>query len=56
VADRRLFHLIDCTQLATPSKAEAGLAQEINAAIIRANRPYASRAAAACGRLHGGNE
>jgi serine/threonine-protein kinase RsbW len=39
VAGRRLFHLIDCTQLATPSKEEAALAQEINAAVTRSNRP-----------------
>ncbi|MDX6305643.1 MAG: serine/threonine-protein kinase RsbW [Blastocatellia bacterium] len=41
VAGRRIFHLIDCTQLATPSKEEATLVQEINAAITRLNRPYA---------------
>src|SRR5258706_8687274 len=41
VAGRRVFYLLDCTQLATPSKEEATLVQEINAAITRLNRPYA---------------
>ena len=41
VAGRRLFHLIDCTQLATPLKQEAALAQEISAAMTRSNHPYA---------------
>ena len=40
-AARTVFHLIDCTQLATPSKDEAWLAQEMIAAISRLNRPYA---------------
>lgn len=40
-AGRRVFHLIDCTQLATPSKDEAMLAQEITAAISRSHGPFA---------------
>src|SRR6266576_3105210 len=40
-AGRRVFHLIDCTQLATPSKDETLLAQEITAAITRSNGPFA---------------
>ncbi|HMJ25323.1 MAG TPA: hypothetical protein VK475_05820, partial [Pyrinomonadaceae bacterium] len=40
-AGRRVFYLIDCTQLATPSKDEAALAQEISAAINRSHGPFA---------------
>jgi serine/threonine-protein kinase RsbW len=40
-AGRRVFHLIDCTQLATPSKDETLLAQEITAAFTRSNGPFA---------------
>jgi serine/threonine-protein kinase RsbW len=40
-AGRRVFHLIDCSDLATPSKDEVMLAQEMTAAITRSNRPYA---------------
>jgi len=40
-AGRRILHLIDCTQLATPSKDETLLAQEITAAITRSNGPFA---------------
>jgi len=38
---RRVFHLLDCTQLATPSKDENMLAQEIIAAITRSDGPFA---------------
>jgi serine/threonine-protein kinase RsbW len=38
---RRVFYLIDCTQLATPSKDEAMLAHEIAAAISRSHSPFA---------------
>lgn len=41
VAGRRVFHLIDFTQLATPTKAESALAQELNGAMVRMNHPYA---------------
>ncbi len=41
VAGRKVFHLIDCIQLATPSKDEAMLGQEIAAAVTRANGPFA---------------
>jgi serine/threonine-protein kinase RsbW len=40
-AGRRVFHLIDCTQLATPSKDEAMLTQEMTAAIMRSQGPFA---------------
>jgi serine/threonine-protein kinase RsbW len=40
-AGRRVFHLIDCTELATPSKDEAMLAQEITASISRSNGSFA---------------
>ena len=40
-AGRRIFHLIDCTELATPSKDEAMLAQDITASISRANGSFA---------------
>lgn len=39
-AGRRVFHLIDCTELATPSKDEAMLAQEITASISRSNGSF----------------
>src|SRR5882762_544478 len=38
---RRVFHLLDCIQLGTPSKDEAMLAQEIIASITRADGPFA---------------
>lgn len=41
VAGRRVFHLIDLTQLATPTKDESALAQELNGAMARMNHPYA---------------
>ena len=40
-AGRNVFHLIDCIQLATASKDEAMLGQEIAAAVTRANAPFA---------------
>ncbi len=40
-AGRRVFHLIDWSDLAMPSKDEVMLAQEMTAAITRSNRPYA---------------
>jgi serine/threonine-protein kinase RsbW len=40
-AGRKLFHLIDCTELATPSKNETALEQEIVAAVTRSNGPFA---------------
>jgi serine/threonine-protein kinase RsbW len=40
-AGRKIFHLIDCTRLACPSKDEARLGQEITAAITRPNGPFA---------------
>ena len=39
-AGRRVFHLIDCIQLATPSKGEAMLAQELSASISRSNSSF----------------
>lgn len=39
-AGRRIFNLIDCTQLATPSKDEAALAQELTSAVNRSNGPF----------------
>jgi serine/threonine-protein kinase RsbW len=39
-AGRRVFYLIDCTELATPSKDEAMLAQDITASISRANGSF----------------
>jgi serine/threonine-protein kinase RsbW len=41
MAGRRVFHLIDFTQLATPTRDESALAQELNGAMARLNRPYA---------------
>ena len=38
---RKIFHLIDCTKLATPSKDEASLGQEITTAITRPNGSFA---------------
>ena len=38
---RRIFHLVDCTDLATPSKAEAMLVLEITASISRADGSFA---------------
>ena len=40
-AGRRVFHLIDFTQLATPTRDESALAQELNRAMVRMNHPYA---------------
>jgi serine/threonine-protein kinase RsbW len=40
-AGRKVFHLIDCTKLATLAKDEATLGQEIAAAITRPNGPFA---------------
>jgi serine/threonine-protein kinase RsbW len=40
-AGRKVFHLIDCTKLATPAKDEARLGQEIAAAITRPSGPFA---------------
>jgi serine/threonine-protein kinase RsbW len=40
-AGRQVFHLIDCTKLATPSKGDTRLGQEITAAITRPNGPFA---------------
>jgi serine/threonine-protein kinase RsbW len=39
-AGRRIFHLIDCTQLATHSKDHDVLVQEMTAAISRAHGPF----------------
>src|SRR5882762_4429027 len=38
---RRVFHLLDCTQPATPSKDETMLVQEIIASITRSDGPFA---------------
>lgn len=40
-AGRRIFNLIDCTQLATPTKDETTLAQELTSAVNRSNGPFA---------------
>jgi len=40
-AGRRIFNLIDCTQLATPTKDETTLAQELTSAVNRRNGPFA---------------
>ncbi len=40
-AGRKVFYLVDCIQLSTPSKDEAVLGREIAAAITRANAPFA---------------
>jgi serine/threonine-protein kinase RsbW len=40
-AGRKIFHLIDCSKLATSAKDEARLGQEIAAAITRPNGPFA---------------
>jgi len=57
-AGRTVFCLIDCTQLATPSKDEAMLAQEMTAAVARLNRPYviAGLRRQVAGLIHGTNE
>jgi len=41
VAGRRIFHLIDFTQLATPTKGESALAGELSGVMVRMNHPYA---------------
>lgn len=40
-AGRKVFHLIDCTKFASPSKDEARLGREITAAITRPSGPFA---------------
>ncbi len=40
-AGRRIYHLIDCLQLANPSPAAGLLGREITAAVTRANGPFA---------------
>jgi len=41
VAGRRIFHLIDCTQLSTHSKDEVMVAREVADALTRAKEPFA---------------
>ena len=40
-AGRRIYHLIDCLQLANPSKEAGLLGREITAAVTRSNGPFA---------------
>jgi serine/threonine-protein kinase RsbW len=56
-AGRTVFYLIDCTQLPTPSRDEAMLAQEMTVAIARLDRPYviAGLRRQVAGLIHGTN-